>query len=621
MASRRRTLFALLLVFVLPLAAFWPGLSGGFLFDDYPNIVQQERVHLTRLDSDSILRAATAFSGPVGRPIAMASFAMDYYFSGLDPRGYKVTSLAIHSLNALLVFMLARILISLASPKPENSISAALPIALVWAVHPLQVSTVLYVVQRMETLAYFFVLLALLAYLRGRRMQIEGRAGWHWLSASALLASAGLLSKESAALFPAFTLAIEWSVLRFRADNRRTQQTLRVSYALAMVVAALAFTLYAIPRYAPAEAYAIRDFSMPERLLTQLRVLPMYISWILIPNPASYIFYYDNYAASKSLLDPRSTALGALLLTLLVAIAVKKVRANPLFSLGTAIFFVSHGLTSNIIPLELVFEHRNYFASFGIILATYALIKRMPRGEIRRLRTILASIIVVTLFGLTLIRSAGWGNTLQLALELTQLNPGSSRASTDLGEQYMIRAGSDPSSPFYKMAMEEFLRGSKIPGASPMPEQGLIVLAATAGEPIDPAWWDSAIQKLETRAIGPQELSMLTGFLAMREKGLMIDDRKFAEAYLVMVNRMTMPASQYYAFGIHALEHLGDEDLAAKLFERTVDHGAKNPSFIAALVESLYNHGHQRQARQMAEYAKSKARISVQLPDELPDAD
>ena len=46
-------------------------------------------------------------------------------------------------------------------------------------------------------------------------------------------------------------------------------------------------------------------------------------------------------------------------------------RQRPLVALGIAWFFAAQLLTATVVPLELVFEHRNYFASLGICLAVY----------------------------------------------------------------------------------------------------------------------------------------------------------------------------------------------------------------------------------------------------------
>lgn len=622
MLTERRSLavFFILLVGITGLA-FWPGLGGGFLFDDYPNILQQEQVHAESLDLESLQRAASAFNhGPVGRPLATITFAIDHAIGGKAPWGYKFSGLLVHLLNACLVLLLVRRLLALGEYTRKLSVAAAFVIALVWAVHPLQVSTVLYVVQRMETLSITFVLLGLLAYLKGRLLQIDGGRGWPWLLGVPVLMGIGLLSKETALLLPAYALGLELTVLRFGAANPVVARGLRVAYAAAVAVSLLAFFFLVVPHYADPAIYSIREFSLAERLMTQLRVLPMYLGWILLPQPSSFAFYYDNFEISANLLEPVTTLLGGLFLVGLAALAFATRRRLPLLSLGVFWFFASHGLTSNVVPLELVFEHRNYFSILAVLLALAELIVRLPPGRSRRTQSFILCLLVGGLVLITTIRSATWGDPMHLAMALAANNPGSARASTDLGEQFMILARNDASSRFYAMGVREFERGSRLPNSSPMPEQGLIAYSAAAGQAAKPEWWDRMAEKFRTRVIGPQEFSILTGLLELRRDGVLLDDQRFAEVYQIMCERALMPPSQYIAFGEHALYHLRDEDLASKLFIQGIARSGNDPELIAALVDSLHREGHAAPAARLVDYARALG-ILVELPgQEVPPA-
>ena len=593
----------------LVILVFWPGLYGGFIFDDYPNILKQPAVHATALEWEQIKRAAMSFPAGIGRPLPMASFALDHVYWGLNPFGYKLSGLAVHALNALLVFQLLRLLLR---RRTDSADITAFVLALLWAAHPLQVSTVLYVVQRMETMSLTFVLLAMIAYHQGRIRQQRGERAWHWLLSCLPLVAIGYTNKETAALFPAYTLAMELTLFQFSAHRAATARNWRVAYGLG-VVGGLALLLLLYGHYATEEAFAIREYSATERMLTQLRIVPMYLGWILLPQPSSYLFYYDNYQHSTSLMQPLSTLLGAGLLTTLLAAGWVFRRRNTLFSLGIFWFLASHAMTSSFLPLELVFEHRNYFSILGVLLAVFAVVRLVPFRSVPQLQGVAVVAIVLGFLTLTAIRSANWGNPTQLAIELAERNPGSSRASVDLGEQYMILSGNDASSKYYAMAEAEFERGSRIPNSSPMPEQGLIVLAASAGLPAKPQWWDSVTRKLSERAVGPQEGTMIASLVTLRNEGLAIDDQRLADAYVIVANRMRMPAVQYYAFGLHALEKAGDPALARQLFERSVDNAGGEQPLVQAITDALAREGHRAEAAHMAEYAARTAGMKVTL--------
>ena len=106
---RTQTL-ALIALLALAAACFWPGLRGPWLFDDFFNILDNAALRLDRPDSASLLRAAFAVeSGPLRRPVAYLTLALNHYFADgtASTFPFKLTNLAIHLLNVLLVWALA----------------------------------------------------------------------------------------------------------------------------------------------------------------------------------------------------------------------------------------------------------------------------------------------------------------------------------------------------------------------------------------------------------------------------------------------------------------------------------------------------------------------------------
>lgn len=230
-----------LALFIVALAAFWPGVSGGFLFDDYSNIVTNAFVQIKELNVASLWRASHGYSDDT-RQLAMVSFALNAYWAGIHPWAYKVTGLLVHAVNAVLVYWLALRLLAF-SPRIQSGQRpmAALALALVWALHPIQVSSALYVVQRMETLCVTFLFIALLLYLRIRDNQITGQPVKFWLWSGLLLSFVlAALFKESAVLLPLFCLALEATVLGF-AGSSGQRRFWRISYGAGSALALLAF--------------------------------------------------------------------------------------------------------------------------------------------------------------------------------------------------------------------------------------------------------------------------------------------------------------------------------------------------------------------------------------------
>ncbi|UUZ69992.1 hypothetical protein LP416_12695 [Polaromonas sp. P2-4] len=169
---------AVFLVSVLLVGIYWPGLQGGFFFDDGPSILQAEGVRLQTLSLESIQQALlSGGSGPSGRPVAQLSFALNHYFSGFDSFAFKATNLAVHLACGVLVFALARRLLSAARPlaKPHNILIASGAVTALWLLHPIQLLPVLHVVQRMTSLsAFFFSLLCCCTSAHASRVVAQG---------------------------------------------------------------------------------------------------------------------------------------------------------------------------------------------------------------------------------------------------------------------------------------------------------------------------------------------------------------------------------------------------------------------------------------------------------------
>lgn len=586
-----------LLLLVLAMLAYWPGLRGSFIFDDFSAIVQNDRVHAEHLDAESLSRAARSFEAGgswEARPLPMASFGINYALGGLNPWGYKFGGLLVHLGNALLVFLLLKSLLSLPKLRLERwAVPASGTLAVLWAIHPLQVSTVLYVVQRMETMSLGFVLLALLAYTHGRKRQLAGAdtRAWPWLLACLPLIALGLACKETALLFFGYAFVLEFTLLDFAARNPHTQRNWRIAWAGAVAMTVLLFAFVVVPHYW-STASIERSFDSEQRLLTQLRVLPMYLGQILLPLPGHMPFYYDQIQPSQGWFAPATTFYGGLLLLALLATAIALRRRAPLVSLGLLWFFTAHALSSNMVLLELAVEHRNYFAILGVLLAAFGLLRLLHFRPRPQLAGVAAALLIATLGFLTFLRASVWGNPLLLATDLVQINPQSPRASADLGALYLEAAHNDPASAFNDRAIREFERGAKIPGSSILNDQGLILAATHAGRPVDDAWWQRLIHKLQTQPIVPETTNVLFTLLGNRFKGVPLDDRFLTEAFLAFFDRVVAPPNSYAQFAAYLLDKANNPVLARQMFLQAIEQCGPYPAYARQIVANLRAEGH-----------------------------
>jgi len=181
---------AWLAVALIAVVAYWPGLGGDFWFDDNPNIVRNAAVKIQSLRVSDLLQAwgSSLDPFPRSRPLAMLTFGVNHAVGGLDPFGFKLTNLLLHVVTGTLLFVTLSAMstqyLSLEGRGRADSASPqwwALFAAALWLLHPLQVSTVLYVVQRMTILATLAVLLGIYLYLLGRQRLVERRRSGYLL--------------------------------------------------------------------------------------------------------------------------------------------------------------------------------------------------------------------------------------------------------------------------------------------------------------------------------------------------------------------------------------------------------------------------------------------------------
>ncbi len=593
-----RALILLLVAVVLAAAAmtaYWPGLAGGFIFDDFPNLVHEPAWKIERMNPQQLAQAmSSGISSNLGRPLAILSFALNHAFTGADPYWLKLTSLLLHAGNGLLVFLLCRRLLRLlpSGPRPAGDLLAPLVLAGAWLLHPLQVSTVLYVVQRMEVGAATCILLALLTYVHARTRQIEGHRAWPWLAAAALATLLGLGFKESALLVPGFAFLIEAFLLRFSGSQSGHRSNGWVAfYATGFALALVTWLFMMLPPSSLVASYGARDFGPGERLLTQAPVLMMYLKQIVLPLPESMWFYYDNFPVSRGLGEPR-TLLSATLLLALLGTAVACWRRWPLTSFGIVWFFMAHALTSNLIPLELAFEHRNYLALLGILVATtqpLCLLGQRLHGDAR---ATLALIPVFTLAALCWIQASTWGDPMRLAWALENRNPDSIRASYSLGEQFHIVSRDDPTTPEWSMALRQYEYASRLPGQQALPLQGQILLLARADHDIPAPVWEQFRQTLIRKGKHAERVSSLYAVSQCRIEGrCALDDNELLTTFLHVLERYPHNATLLTMYANFAWNVLDEPMLAIRIQRDAAAHAPHNPAMRAALAKFLLASG------------------------------
>jgi tetratricopeptide (TPR) repeat protein len=412
-------------------------LHCGFVFDDLSNIVDNENIHARFLTLDEL---AKSFSGTnpaaatINRPLSFLTLAINYALGGLDPFGYHIFNISIHTGCAILFYLVCLQLLSCGN-RPEDYQDIALLAAVLWAIHPLQVTGVTYIVQRMASLTALFTLLSLYGYIRGRSRP-AGRIRWFTLSAIAALG--GMASKENGILIPASLVLVE--IIFFTPAGKQQKKLLLAGTCIAAYMAL--GTLY-ISHSGILSHYSIRPFSMEQRLLTQPRVIFFYLSLIIYPLADRFTLLHD-IRISESIFMPPSTLLSIIGLLVFLGVALRCHRQRPIFSFAVLFFFINHLIESTILPLELIYEHRNYLpALFLYLLLAIGLQQVLEyfsyRPSIKTLACITAVVLLFSIGHTTMGRNPVFKSEYTFWRDNIKKSPYLSRPHNNLGAYYWDR--------------------------------------------------------------------------------------------------------------------------------------------------------------------------------------
>ena len=418
--------------------SYTPGLNGSFLFDDFANLPALGATGPID-DWPAFWRYITSGTAdPTGRPLTLLTFLLDAQNWPASPLPFKRTSLVLHLVNGALLFLLLSRLGRLLGTEPARCTRAALAGTALWLLHPLFVSTTLYIVQREAMLPATCVLSGLLIWLHGREKLAHGH--WNTGITSSVLGLGGFtllgtLAKANGALLPLLALLIEWVIFIPRhpmptPSTRYWHRVTLLTFAILPATALLAYIAWqGINGITTGGPVGTRPWSTLQRLLTEPRVLVDYLSLLWFPRPFSSGLFNDGYVFSTSLWHPTTTLPSLLLISGLVVLAVHLRHRHPSLTLAILFYFTGHLLESTTLPLELYFEHRNYLPA---LLMFWPL--SLWLADWRKLRAIkipLLAILPLSLASMTHARAELWGNETQQVMLWARINPDSARAQAN----------------------------------------------------------------------------------------------------------------------------------------------------------------------------------------------
>jgi len=411
-------------------------LQSNFYLDDDVFIIEDENIRMSKFSREALGKALLEGSPP-HRLLPNLSFALNYYFGQYNVVGYHIFNIIIHLLTAITLFFLLLTTCKISfppSPLSPHLIFIPFSAVLIWMLHPVNTQSVTYICQRMTSLAALFYILSLLSYVKGRifirtdrKIKITGIA---FFVGCAVAGSCAVASKENAATLLLIIAFYEWIFFQ----NLKIRWSQKKLFLLAGMM--ILFTAIAVlylgenPFQRIMNGYRYRDFSMPQRLMTELRVVVYYISLFFFPHPKRLNLEHD-FPLSYWPVFPWTTVLCLIAIIGFFCFAILIARKDKLVLFCILWFFVNLIIESSIIGLEIIFEHRTYlpFMLTGLLLVL--LMRKLLKSKRLLISVICGVSIIFSVW--TYQRNSVWQNEVRFYTDCVNKSPKKFRPNNNLG--------------------------------------------------------------------------------------------------------------------------------------------------------------------------------------------
>jgi hypothetical protein len=414
--------FVALIIFVLII--YSNSFDCSFQFDDETSIWNNKKVK-----SLSNFVSFDTWTNINGRPLSYVTLAFNYYLGDLNPTGYHWFNVLAHILAAILVFLLSKLLIgiSLKELPEKKKIYVALGAAFIFAAHPIQVMSVIYIVQRMSILSGLFYILSVLLYIKARQYHFnKGLVSKTTLLyfATGLAGILALLSKQNAATLPIMWWFVELYFIRN--EEQKAAKKYLIAFGGIILVGILFVVITGI---LPRET---EDISRWQYLISQFKILVLYFQLILFPVALNI---NHNISVSGSLFGIYEI-IGLVLIIFLVFMTIRFYKKQRLLSFGILWFFVNMSIESSIIPItDLMMEHRIYLPMFGIALVVaYGLFLLLKQNIVKY--SLVMILIIIILGTVSYQRNFDWKSVRSIWTSSLQVTPDNPRSLVYVGLSY-----------------------------------------------------------------------------------------------------------------------------------------------------------------------------------------
>ena len=367
-------------------------------------------------------RAASSYY----RPLLIVSFIADYNVWGLDPMGYHLTNVVLHSCAAVVLFLLLERLFS-------NSFASFIG-ALLFALHPVQTESVGWVAGRNDLMLGLFILLTALFYALSLTVSGKQRI-FRWLSVVTF--AAALFTKESAAFYLLLLPVLEVSQ---RGTPVREFVSLRYARTIAPFILCLlgylAVRANVVGGVIGAEAlYGATPFV--DRLANVPSVISEHLKFIFIPFGYSVVHPFDKLLWRE---QPWTLVSWCIVILLAAAMWRSWSRKGP-GGAGLAWFAIGLLPLLGLFPLAVqILEHRLYVPMAGVAIAVAGGISTTWQKPFARKVIVPSAVVLLALFAiLSMQRLMVWQNSETLWLDAIEKAPTAGRSYFNLAGYYYDR--------------------------------------------------------------------------------------------------------------------------------------------------------------------------------------
>ncbi|NCD41181.1 MAG: tetratricopeptide repeat protein [Bacteroidia bacterium] len=356
MNQKQALWISMLICIAWGIVIYIPSIAYSYQFDDIIHIADNQ--HISSIDP---YKDVSFWATHWHRPFSKFTFTLTSFLNDNQPQGHRWINIILHFINGVLVyFLFLKIItktIGFDDKQADKNKITALFIAGIFLVHPIQIQSVVYIIQRMNLLSAFFTFSALLLYIKGRDSYGEKKSilltGLCYLFALIAMLL-GIMSKQNAAVILLLIIMLEFTLY---SANRKREWIFRILFLIITAIGILGFVIFTDIGLMKTTLSPLRYF------VSQWTVMLQYIRMVFIPYGLNIDHVAPGYQGMLSIRD--IFALGIHLAA--IGWAVFKKNGHPAIRIGILWFYAAHSVESGLIPIsDIMVEHRNYLPLTGL---------------------------------------------------------------------------------------------------------------------------------------------------------------------------------------------------------------------------------------------------------------